>query len=93
MTLCLNWTAFCHSLYVGTSDENISNIYKNTTEQWYKYYKINDCIQRIKTFDKKEFLKQKEKKIINKVLLILTYNNTLSSLKKVITNNCLSNSD
>ena len=57
------------------------------TERGYKEHEINESIQRTQTFDRNEFLKEKDKKNTNKIQLILTYNRTLPNVKKVIANN------
>ena len=44
-------------------------------------------MQRTQTFGRNELLKEKEKKKLNRIPLILTYKRTLLNVKKVIVNN------
>ena len=59
---------------------------KNLTEWGYKEQEINESIQSTQTFFINELLKEQEKKKANRIPLILTYNQVLPNVKKVIAN-------
>lgn len=48
---------------------------------------MNAGIELNKTFERQTFLEEKTKKRSKRILLPLTYNRTLSSIRKLITNN------
>ena len=80
-----------HLRRICTADKeyqlNCNELRKKLTERGYKGQEKNEITQRIQTFDRKVLLKEKEKKKTNGVLLIFTYNRTLPTVKKVVTNN------
>ena len=61
---------------------NCNELRKKLTERGYKEQEINESIHRTQTFDRKELLKEKEKKKTNRIPLIFTYKHTLLNMKK-----------
>ena len=76
-----------HLRRICTADKeyqlNCNELRKKLTGWGYKGQEKNESIQRIQTFDRKDLLKEKEKKKTNRILLILTDNRTLFQQKPI----------